>query len=521
AELPEDAKSHGFDTVGAAAPYNLNVDHNAQLGVTSLWVNYAMREAGETLGVVGTGIGLTEFVTDFVNQQTRGITAMMVTEDGAIQAHVDRSKVALNALGGQAAEDTGLLSMAASEADREALQRVMGDLRDGISNASSLFVGLDGQNSLVAMAYLPSLDWYTVAVFDPAGIIGVEETGVVVAVLGIALLVTAVIFILGQNSLIIRPLSALTEGAKRLTDGDYEARIPVTQRDELGELTETFNAMSTTIATYTQNLESMVALRTEELSDAYGVIRSSIDYAATIQKSILPSDDNFQAIFQDYFIHWEPRDVVGGDIYWNRIWGDGVLTILGDCTGHGVPGAFMTLISTGTLDRALEETPPGQLGRLVQRVHQLVQMRLNQHVNTGSSDDGLDLGAVYFDADLSTLTFVGARFELFTVREGVVEEIKGTRKSIGYRRIPFGQAYEEHSFPVVPGTAYYLSSDGLIDQVGGTSRRMFGKKRFKALLLSVQHLPFADQKRKILEALAEYQGDEPRRDDVTMIGLKT
>jgi serine phosphatase RsbU (regulator of sigma subunit) len=153
-------------------------------------------------------------------------------------------------------------------------------------------------------------------------------------------------------------------------------------------------------------------------------------------------------------------------------------------------------------------------------MHQLVQLTLGQHVDEGESDDGLELGACYLDADLATTTSCGARFEIFKVADGVVEVTKGTKRGIGYRGISFAQEYEEFTLPVVSGATYFLATDGLIDQVGGDKCRSFGKIRFGELLLSIKDLPMAQQKGRILEAVTECQGEKLRRDDVTVTGFR-
>lgn len=258
----------------------------------------------------------------------------------------------------------------------------------------------------------------------------------------------------------------------------------------------------------------------EKLSDAYGVISGSIDYASRIQRSVLPDGTLFTSLFSDHFIMWEPRDVVGGDIYWARMWGDGVLIILGDCTGHGVPGAFMTLIATGALDNALSDIAGGQVGRLMQRLHQLVQVTLGQHGEGAEADDGMELGICFLGPDMDTLTFAGARFELYLVEDGNLSVIKGTRSGIGYYGIPHNQEYEENEVVNLKGKTFYMTTDGLVDQVGGERNRMFGKKRFRELLLDINDQPMDIQKERISQALTEYQGDQTRRDDVAVLGFK-
>ncbi|MBT3905073.1 MAG: transporter substrate-binding domain-containing protein [Rhodospirillaceae bacterium] len=257
-----------------------------------------------------------------------------------------------------------------------------------------------------------------------------------------------------------------------------------------------------------------------KLSDAYNVISDSIDYAARIQRSVLPDDALFSSLLSDHFVLWEPRDVVGGDIYWSRMWGDGFLIILGDCTGHGVPGAFMTLIATGALDNALSDVAGGQVAELMQRLHQLVQVTLGQYGEKGESDDGMELGICYVGPDMENMIFVGARFELYLVQDGAISIIKGTKKGIGYHGIPHNQVFEEHEIVNLADKSFYMTSDGLVDQVGGEKNRMFGKKRFRNLLLEIQDQSMKDQRDRLHQSLTEYQGDQTRRDDVAVIGFR-
>ncbi|MBF0611423.1 MAG: response regulator [Magnetococcales bacterium] len=257
-----------------------------------------------------------------------------------------------------------------------------------------------------------------------------------------------------------------------------------------------------------------------ERDEALEVISSSIRYASRIQHAILPELKLFETRFNDYFVLWEPRDVVSGDIYWCDTWGEGTLLILGDCTGHGVPGAFMTLIAGGALGRAKGDIPHGDVAALMQRMHQIIQITLGQNTDTGGSDDGIELGLCFIHGDGQNLTFAGARFDLLVVEEGKVTEIKGNKKGIGYRGVVANQTYDSQMVTIQPSSRYYMTTDGLIDQIGGTSRRAFGKNRFKELLLSVQNLPMPEQRVQIYSALLAYQGGERRRDDVSVIGFQ-
>lgn len=276
-------------------------------------------------------------------------------------------------------------------------------------------------------------------------------------------------------------------------------------------------------------LEQRVVERTEEvtrkaaeLREAYEVISASIRYASRIQRAVLPDTTVVGARFPQHFVLWKPRDVVGGDIFWYQPWGEGALIVLGDCTGHGVPGAFMTLISTGALERACIEVPPGDLGGLLRRMHQHVQVTLGQHLESGESDDGIELGACYLPHSLERMSYAGARLSLFLVDGGEVTEIRGTRKGIGYRGIAHDQGYEVHEIPLHAGLRFYMSSDGLIEQVNDERprMRMFGKKRFKALLRKVTPMAMSAQGEAIHQALLDHQGNQGRRDDVSVIGFE-
>ena len=257
-----------------------------------------------------------------------------------------------------------------------------------------------------------------------------------------------------------------------------------------------------------------------ERDEAFRIIRSSIEYASRIQRSILPPAEQMETMVKDYFVLWEPRDLVGGDIYWCMNWGQGVLIILADCTGHGVPGAFMTLISSGALARGILDVPKGDPAALIQRMHQLIQIVLGQDSKVGHSDDGLEMGVCYIHPGRDRITFSGAGFPLFKLKGEDIDIIKGEKRGIGYRQIAFDSTWTNQEILVGAGDRFYMSSDGIFDQIGGPKRRGFGKKRFRKLLASVQNLTMANQGERIYREVETYQGKEKRRDDISAIGFR-
>jgi serine phosphatase RsbU (regulator of sigma subunit) len=260
--------------------------------------------------------------------------------------------------------------------------------------------------------------------------------------------------------------------------------------------------------------------RSLELEAAHEVVRSSIQYASRIQRSILPPDSFFSNIVPDHFVLWEPRDVVGGDVYWCKSWGEGCLIILGDCTGHGVPGAFMTMLSTGVLERVIAVAAPGDVDGLMQHMHQILQSTLNQDGEHGHSDDGIELGVCYLNADKSKMIFSGARFDLYILQNGAVSVIKGSKSGMGYRGISVNQHFATQEIVTNKEMVFYLASDGIVDQIGVDTGWGVGKKRLMQWLVEVGTLPMAEQKRQLCEKFAAYQGSAQRRDDVSVIGFR-
>jgi CheY-like chemotaxis protein len=258
----------------------------------------------------------------------------------------------------------------------------------------------------------------------------------------------------------------------------------------------------------------------KQLTDALEKVTHSINYASRIQRSILPNLRTIEPVMQDFFVLWEPRDVVGGDVYWCDYWGDGLLVILADCTGHGVPGAFLTLLAKGALDRAKNITSKGDLEGLISNFHRILQETLGQHYEDGESDDGLDLGACYIQQDMTSVKFVGAKFDLIVVDDGNIDVVRGTKKGLSYRGIPSDQHYDAHEIILDSSPRFYMTTDGIIDQIGGERSRGYGKKRFRENLLNIQNLPMQEQKESIYSALIEYQGSQIRRDDISVIGFQ-
>jgi serine phosphatase RsbU (regulator of sigma subunit) len=410
--------------------------------------------------------------------------------------------------------------------------------RAALAGESGRAIILDYRNELVLSAYLPikmgDTTYALMAEIDEKeAFLPIEELQYLMAVLATLIIVAMIAAAYYLANLISRPILELTTSSILIAQGDLETEVKIRSSDELGVLSENFNSMRISIQKKieeinqnqkalkeaNETLEDRVEERTRTLAQRNHLISQSIKYASRIQRSVLPSETFLKSAFSDHFVIWKPRHVVGGDMYWCHKWGEGTLVILGDCTGHGVPGAFMTLISTGALDHALSETQTGDVGLLVQKMHQHIQQTLGQDSEDAESDDGLELGACYISQDEKQLTFVGARFDLFAVENGAVTRYKGDKKGIGYGEVSRDFKFKEISLNMRPSQSFYMTTDGLIDQIGEETNRSFGKRRFEDLLVEIQDTPISEQKGIIIDILNGFQGTAPRLDDIAVLGF--
>ncbi|MBF0345337.1 MAG: PhnD/SsuA/transferrin family substrate-binding protein [Nitrospirae bacterium] len=266
--------------------------------------------------------------------------------------------------------------------------------------------------------------------------------------------------------------------------------------------------------------EAELAQSYEKLDAANKQIMDSIHYASSIQKAILPRLQGLSGHLNDYFVIWRPRDVIGGDIFWfNGQHNDFMLAII-DCTGHGVPGAIMTMLSGTTLNRVVNELGYTDPSTVLNSMNRLVRDMLSGDGSTGLYDNGLDMGICYVDKQTMKLTFAGAKISLFSVKSGDVKEIRGDRQSIGYQTSKPDYVFNNHQIDIVQGTSFYLTTDGISDQIGGQHGMPFGKKRFKEFIAQHSGKPFLEQQTLLTDIFDHYRGDEQQRDDVTVIGFR-
>ncbi|AMV48867.1 protein serine/threonine phosphatase [Paraburkholderia caribensis] len=251
-------------------------------------------------------------------------------------------------------------------------------------------------------------------------------------------------------------------------------------------------------------------------------IMQSIEYASVIQRAMLrASRDTLAERHSDAALVWEPRDVVGGDFYHFAAFPHGWFGAAADCTGHGVPGAFMTLLASASLSQALEQIGPRDPAALLAAVNRNVKSLLGQvhsAAEVSQSDDGLDAAFFWFDASESQLHFAGARIALHILAPQAdhFETIAGDRMGVGYVDSLADYEWKLRKIAVPPGSLLFICTDGLIDQIGGPKNIAFGRRRALDLILANRAEAPSAICEKLRQALADWQGAQPRRDDLTL-----
>lgn len=284
--------------------------------------------------------------------------------------------------------------------------------------------------------------------------------------------------------------------------------------------------MQKSLKAYSEDMEKKVKERTAEVMEkserlelAYREIRESIRYAKRIQESILPADEMISRVFGDSFIFYRPKDIVCGDFYWFAQRGDEALIAALDCTGHGVPGALMTVIGNSLLNQVLslaDTTNPAQI--LTQLDKKLLET-FQQHGNV-VTNDGMDAAICRYNIKKREITFAGAKRPLYIFKNGELIEVKGNKSPIGSFGHDFDKQFTAHKINMAPNDTIYLFSDGVQDQFGGTDGKKFMIKRFRDLLTEINSLPMNDQARRIEKEIDAWQGSYEQTDDMLLIGIK-
>ncbi len=350
------------------------------------------------------------------------------------------------------------------------------------------------------------------------------------------------------------PLKELLVNIRNTRGGHMEQYSIVRTNDEIGELAEGYNEMTEQIHNYVESISAMnreleekvkertrevveqkeeietqkeeieaqldlATLQRDTISNQKDLILDSIRYAERIQAAILPPSNILKDFLSDHFIIFKPRDIVSGDYYWAREKNNKLLIAAADCTGHGVPGGFLSMLGISSMNEIVNRSKDLNPGKILEQLREVVITSLHQTGTRDEAQDGIEIALCVIDLKKRSMEYSGANRPLYLVRDGVVEHLRPDRMPIGiYEQEP--APFTTHSVKLKKGDSIYLFSDGYVDQLGGPLRKTFRAINFRKLLLEIQDRPMEKQRAVLMDKMNSWQGDIEQIDDILVIGIR-
>jgi serine phosphatase RsbU (regulator of sigma subunit)/Tfp pilus assembly protein PilF len=268
----------------------------------------------------------------------------------------------------------------------------------------------------------------------------------------------------------------------------------------------------------------------EELTQLYEIangqkeaIISSINYAQRIQQAILPPETYITELINENFISYKPKEIVSGDFYWIKQVNHYIILVCADCTGHGVPGALMSMLGISCLNEIVQRKEITQANQVLNELRREIKQSLRQTGKKEESRDGIDMALCVIDTNKSLMQYSGAYIPLYIVSNNsgspVLKEIKADKMPVGVH-FSSDTSFTNHEIKLEIGDTFYLSTDGYIDQVGGSKNTRFGNENLKKLLLKIHDQPLFEQKEILERTLNDWMGKHAQRDDILVIGAR-
>jgi ligand-binding sensor domain-containing protein/serine phosphatase RsbU (regulator of sigma subunit) len=260
----------------------------------------------------------------------------------------------------------------------------------------------------------------------------------------------------------------------------------------------------------------------EELVSKNKNITDSIHYAKRIQEALLPSETHFKKILPDSFFLYMPKDIVSGDFYWINETHNKIFVAAIDCTGHGVPGAFMSIIGVELLRNITNVMGINDAAEILNRLDKGVHETFSKSLNDEAINvkDGMDVSFCVIDKELNTLQFAGAFSNMYLIRDSKIIEVKGDRFTVGIGYDTDKPLFQNHDIDILPDDMIYMFTDGYVDQFGGPEGKKYKFRRFRHLLLSIHKYPLEIQRKYLLGSINEWKGQLEQVDDILIIGIK-
>lgn len=261
------------------------------------------------------------------------------------------------------------------------------------------------------------------------------------------------------------------------------------------------------------------ALKLATLEKKAQEMDESIRYAGSLQQSILPNERLFKNAFADAFVLFQPRDIVSGDFYWMYLHDNDIYFAVGDCTGHGVPGAMVNIAGNSILRQIIRLEGLSDPATIVRVLDEELVSLFNEHLTVGNTRDGMEIAFCKFNLATGVGQFCGAGRPMLLVRDGKLVEFKKGLASVGYQD-DYAKTFETYEFKLLPGDRFYLYSDGYTDQFGGENVKKFNRNRFKTLVESIHARPMSVQKKELWNTYLQWKGAQDQIDDICVIGIE-
>jgi serine phosphatase RsbU (regulator of sigma subunit) len=272
---------------------------------------------------------------------------------------------------------------------------------------------------------------------------------------------------------------------------------------------------------FKQKANLILEKQKQEIHQKNTLITDSIDYAKTIQEAILPDDEKLTAFFPEHFILYKPKAIVSGDFYWIAKKENQIICAVADCTGHGVPGAFMSLLGHNILENVIQRDTAVDPGAILTLLNEEIVTRFSKGKERETVKHGMDIALISIDRANHQLQYAGARNSLYIVRENTLTEIKADKQSTGVEAKDHRSLnYTTNTSTLQKGDMLYMFSDGFPDQKGGPDKKKFYYQPFKDLLVSISQLSPEQQKQRLNETITSWIGNSEQIDDILIMGIK-
>lgn len=267
-----------------------------------------------------------------------------------------------------------------------------------------------------------------------------------------------------------------------------------------------------------KSLEEKVLGENDKYYKQQKELEDSIKYASYIQSAILPPIRTLFNEFEDSFIYFEPRNMVSGDFYWFAKKKDLFFIAAADCTGHGVPGAFMSILGMTFLNEIVNQDRIPRASNILNLMREKVMKALHQTGENSDQKDGMDIALCIIDRSVDEIQYAGAFNPLYIIRNESLIEFKGDKMPIGIHaveEVPF----KNHTYPLEEGDSIYLFTDGYIDQFGGPNDKKFKNGRLKKLLLNISTKPMVQQYQILHDTFYDWKDEQEQIDDILIMGI--